>query len=104
MSTTDGSEDARTYGVVINDEEPFSIWLADRDVPSGWRTLGETGSKTDCLAHMEEVWTDMRPLSLREMAGRTGLGGRVFRASRALTDATSPVRASIPRSGSTRLP
>jgi MbtH protein len=59
------SEDTRTYSVVVNDEEQYSIWLADRPLPAGWRAEGKTGPKADCLAHIKEVWTDMRPLSLR---------------------------------------
>ncbi|MEU9992335.1 MbtH family protein [Streptomyces sp. NPDC007971] len=54
------------YTVVVNDEEQYSIWPADREVPAGWRESGVRGSKDECLAHIEEVWTDMRPLSLRQ--------------------------------------
>ena len=52
--------------MVVNDEEQYSIWLADREIPAGWRAVGKTGSKAECLQHIEEVWTDMRPLSLRK--------------------------------------
>ncbi len=58
-------EDQNTYVVVVNDEEQYSIWSADRDLPAGWRSVGATGTKQDCLTHIETVWTDMRPLSLR---------------------------------------
>jgi MbtH protein len=61
----DEEEDKRTYQVVINHEEQYSIWPADRDPPNGWRAVGVTGLKDDCLTHIGEVWTDMRPLSLR---------------------------------------
>ena len=54
------------YVVVINDEEQYSIWRDDRNVPAGWRTVGKHGSKGECLQYIEEVWTDMRPLSLRK--------------------------------------
>lgn len=54
------------YEVVINDEEQYSIWWADREIPSGWRTVGFRGSEQSCLSHIAEVWTDMRPRSLRE--------------------------------------
>jgi MbtH protein len=64
-------EDDRTYTVVINHEEQYSIWLDGRTMPDGWRAVGKTGSKEDCLSHIDEVWTDMRPLSLRlRMAAR----------------------------------
>jgi MbtH protein len=58
-------EDA-TYQVLINDEEQYSLWLADHDIPDGWRAVGKEGSKADCMAYVDEVWTDMRPRSLRE--------------------------------------
>jgi MbtH protein len=53
------------FSVVVNDEEQYSVWPVGRQVPAGWRTSGFEGSKPDCLAHIEQVWTDMRPLSLR---------------------------------------
>jgi MbtH protein len=58
-------DDTRTYAVVINDEEQYSIWPADREPPAGWRRAGMSGPRQDCLAHIDQVWTDMRPLSLR---------------------------------------
>jgi MbtH protein len=66
------TEDTRLYKVVVNDEEQYSIWLADRMLPLGWRSVGESRPKAECLAYIEEVWTDMRPLSLRrKMEGTT---------------------------------
>jgi MbtH protein len=62
---SEDEEDDRLYKVVVNHEEQQSIWRADRDPPAGWREEGKQGSKGECLAHIEEVWTDMRPLSLR---------------------------------------
>ncbi|CAA9295628.1 MAG: MbtH-like NRPS chaperone [uncultured Gemmatimonadetes bacterium] len=59
-------EDTTTYNVVMNHEEQYSIWPADRELPLGWSAVGKTGPKAECLAHIEEVWTDMRPRSLRE--------------------------------------
>jgi MbtH protein len=53
------------YLVVVNAEEQFSIWAESMAVPQGWRAEGFVGSEEDCLAHIETVWTDMRPLSLR---------------------------------------
>jgi MbtH protein len=60
------SEDTDVYTVVINDEEQYSIWRVGRDVPRGWREVGNTGPKAECLAYIDEVWTDMRPRNLRE--------------------------------------
>jgi MbtH protein len=53
------------FVVVVNDEEQYSLWPREREVPLGWRALEVSGSKEECLAHIERVWTDMRPLSLR---------------------------------------
>lgn len=62
----DDEDDATIYKVVVNHEEQYSIWPADRDNPSGWRDAGKSGKKAECLAYVKEVWTDMRPLSLRK--------------------------------------
>jgi MbtH protein len=59
-------EDTTTYRVVVNHEEQYSIWPVDRELPPGWRDAGKTGPKEECLAYVKEVWTDMRPLSLRK--------------------------------------
>ena len=55
----------REFRVVVNDEGQYSIWPSDRELPAGWQAEGKVGSKVDCLGHIDEVWTDMRPLSLR---------------------------------------
>jgi MbtH protein len=62
----DEQEDTRTYKVVVNHEEQYSIWPADRENPLGWNDSGPSGSKPECLSYIEQVWTDMRPLSLRK--------------------------------------
>ena len=62
----DDTEDKTIYKVVVNHEEQYSIWPADRENLLGWRDAGKSGSKTECLAYIKEVWTDMRPLSLRK--------------------------------------
>lgn len=59
-------EDSRIYKVVMNHEEQYSIWPADRENPLGWTDVGKQGPKAECLAYIKEVWTDMRPLSLRK--------------------------------------
>ena len=59
-------EDKTIYKVVLNHEEQYSIWPAHREKPAGWRSAGKTGAKAECLQYIEEVWTDMRPLSLRK--------------------------------------
>jgi MbtH protein len=55
------------YRVVMNEEEQYSIWRADRAIPQGWSDVGVEGSRADCLIYIERVWTDMRPLSLRKL-------------------------------------
>jgi MbtH protein len=56
----------------MNDEEMYSIWPADKELPLGWREAGKTGKKAECLAYINEVWTDMRPLSLRKKMQSNG--------------------------------
>ncbi len=58
-------QESRKFAVVVNHEEQYSIWPVDRDLPAGWDRSGFTGTEDECLAHIDEVWTDMRPLSLR---------------------------------------
>ena len=58
--------DSQNYKVVINQEEQYSIWPAERDNPAGWQDVGKSGLKDECLAFIREHWTDMRPLSLRK--------------------------------------
>ncbi len=55
------------YSVVVNHEEQYSIWPAEREQAPGWRAVGKTGTREECLAYVREVWTDMRPLSLRKL-------------------------------------
>lgn len=55
-----------SFQVVINHEEQYSIWPANRELPLGWTPVGKEGNKQECLDYIEEVWTDMRPLSLRK--------------------------------------
>jgi len=58
--------DNRSYRVVLNDEEQYSVWWTDRNLPAGWRAEGTEGTRDECLARIGEIWTDMRPLSLRQ--------------------------------------
>ena len=63
-------QDKKIYRVVINAEEQYSIWPADRSNAAGWSDAGKSGTKDECLAFIKEVWTDMRPRSLREKMDR----------------------------------
>jgi MbtH protein len=62
----DQEEDTTIYQVVVNHEEQYSIWPEYKDIPGGWRAVGPKGLKQECLDYIKEVWTDMRPLSLRQ--------------------------------------
>ena len=68
-------EDDRVYRVVVNHEEQYSIWPQPLDVPDGWRVVGPEGPKQKCLDYIEEVWTDMRPLSLRRQMDEAAASG-----------------------------
>jgi MbtH protein len=68
----DDEQESARYYVVRNHEEQYSIWFADRAPPAGWERLGVEGTKDECLKHIEQVWTDMRPLSLRKKMMQTG--------------------------------
>ena len=65
MSDDEQSDD-RDYQVVVNHEEQYSIWAASLAIPPGWTPVGPCGKKDVCLDYIKEVWTDMRPLSLRQ--------------------------------------
>ncbi len=62
---SDAGENEPRYSVVMNAEAQYSIWPEGRDLPAGWTAAGKSGTKAECLAYIEEVWVDMRPLSLR---------------------------------------
>lgn len=63
------TEDTTVYKVVVNHEEQYSIWPQDRESPLGWRDVDKSGTKAECLGYIKEIWTDMRPLSLRKQMG-----------------------------------
>ncbi|HLO03358.1 MAG TPA: MbtH family NRPS accessory protein [Symbiobacteriaceae bacterium] len=58
-------EQEMSYEVVCNHEQQYSLWPAHRPLPLGWNKVGKSGSKADCLDYIKEVWTDMRPQSLK---------------------------------------
>ena len=68
------SDDKTIYKVVLNDEEQYSIWPAHRENAPGWRDAGKSGTKDECLAYITEMWTDMRPLTLRKKMQEQRLG------------------------------
>jgi MbtH protein len=70
MSSWD--DDENRFEVVANHEEQYSIWPVERALPPGWRAVGKSGNKAECQAYIREVWTDMRPLSLRNQMDGNG--------------------------------
>lgn len=62
----DDEEDKTIYRVVVNHEEQYSIWPIDKEIPLGWKDTGKSGNKAECGEYVKQVWTDMRPLSLRK--------------------------------------
>jgi MbtH protein len=58
--------DGDLFRVLMNDEEQYSIWPAGAESPAGWSSVRDAGTKDECLAYVEENWTDMRPKSLRD--------------------------------------
>jgi MbtH protein len=63
---SDDEENNTVYQVVVNHEEQYSIWPDYKEIPGGWKAVNKIGSKQECLNYIKEVWTDMRPLSLRK--------------------------------------
>lgn len=83
MTDSTGTLDGETYPaahflVVVNDEDQYSVWPQGRDLPAGWSATGFCGSRQECLQHIEDVWTDLRPLTVRRrhQALGTGQSGR----------------------------
>ena len=65
MSSNPFDDENGEFLVVVNDEDQHSLWPAFADVPAGWRTVFGTAGRAECLAYVEEHWTDLRPRSLR---------------------------------------
>jgi MbtH protein len=70
---TQNAEENTVFLAVANHEEQYSVWPAERVLPSGWREAGKRGTKEECLSYIKEVWTDMRPLSLRKQMAESAL-------------------------------
>jgi MbtH protein len=70
----DMSEETQGYKVVINHEAQYALWFCARENPPGWRDAGKSGTRAECLSYIKDVWTDMRPLSLRHSMQEASLG------------------------------
>jgi MbtH protein len=64
--------DCDDFVVLVNDEEQYSLWRSQKEIPTGWRLCGMAGSKDECSKYVDEIWTDMRPLSLRRQGSIKG--------------------------------
>ena len=71
--SVNSEDDTTVYKVVVNHEEQYSLWPADRELPLGWSEARKQGNKADCLAFIESEWTDMRPKSLRDQMQQSGV-------------------------------
>ena len=60
----DENDDKTVYLVLVNEEEQYSLWPKTNAIPNGWKPVKE-GTRAECGQYVNEVWTDMRPLSLR---------------------------------------
>lgn len=60
-------DDEQPYIVLTNAEGQYSLWPKRKPPPAGWTATGFEGSKAECVAHVDEAWTDMRPASLRRV-------------------------------------
>lgn len=58
--------------VLVNHEGQYSLWPSFAAVPQGWRTVGPSGTRAECLDWIEKTWTDMRPLSLIKLMEEDG--------------------------------
>lgn len=79
MSNTDAAVEEtklqdRPVRVVRNQEEQYSIWPVNRELPDGWLDCGVSGTRDECLRFISETWVDMRPLSVRRLMEATGGG------------------------------
>jgi len=83
-----GDKEEELYRVVVNDEEQYSIWPLEKENAPGWRDGGRSGTKAECLAYIKDVWTDMRPKSLRDKMDREK--GRISRPAAASRPGAEP--------------
>jgi MbtH protein len=73
MTTAQSQTEANIqHTVVVNHEKQYSIWPTHKDLPGGWTATGYVGTREDCLAYIKQVWTDMRPLSVRNQSRGPG--------------------------------
>lgn len=59
------------FVVLKNEEGQYSLWSAAIAIPAGWTADGFSGSREECMAHVDLVWTDLRPRSLQESMAKS---------------------------------
>jgi MbtH protein len=65
MSNPFDNPDGR-FLVLVNDEGQHSLWPSFAELPDGWDVALAETDRPSAVAHIEEHWTDMRPLSLQK--------------------------------------
>jgi MbtH protein len=85
MSTSCLDREDAVFRVLVNHEDQYSIWPEWKAIPGGWTDTGIQGDKKFCLDHIEKVWTDMRPRSLREWMAQQEQPGTAISAASVTT-------------------
>ena len=62
--------DDGVFIVLRNEDEQYSLWPSEKEIPDGWTEVMPPSTKAACLAFVEENWTDMRPKRLRDAMNR----------------------------------
>jgi MbtH protein len=73
-SEADSLNSTGAFIVVVNHEEQYALWPANKPIPDKWQKAGMAGTKEECRAFVSRVWTDMRPLSIRKRASAPPIG------------------------------
>jgi len=64
-------DESGKFLVLVNDENQHSLWPVFAAVPDGWKVVFGEAMRAECIAYIEENWTDMRPKSLVERMAAT---------------------------------
>ncbi len=54
-----------TFIIVRNHEDQHALWQTHLALPHGWEDVGFSGTKEQCLQHVQRVWPDITPKSAR---------------------------------------
>ena len=65
-----GRADGTVFKVVVNHEERYSIWPAERETPAeGWRDAGKRGTKAECQRFIDKMSTEKRTKGRQQRGG-----------------------------------